>query len=289
MATPWRKCLYIRQPFPDNYTDASFLSALRKNANLASYSYKSLIYYTISLSRQLNLAMSFNCLFTLLYQSSKSPETAPYWTHGLFFGTILLTILYVLCHLSVSQGSVKSGLLILFYLGSLTPILQTLTLDTSSDSIWALSFILFLVHLLSHSYSYSPTAPLVDGVSLNASLFASVLLASRLTSQSLVFGLILLAVLWFALLPCLPSYRLAKPSASIAGLLLLSLFSLGLCYSISGFLFGFHLFLLLWTSFGSPYLFLLCRKYKNEIQGPWDEARVILSSRSDLSLKEVRG
>jgi len=40
-----------------------------------------------------------------------------------------------------------------------------------------------------------------DSLSINLAIFASVLLASRLSSNNSVFGLLAFAVEWFALLP----------------------------------------------------------------------------------------
>jgi phosphatidylinositol glycan class C protein len=31
---PWRKLLYVKQDYPDNYVDDTFLDALQKNGNL---------------------------------------------------------------------------------------------------------------------------------------------------------------------------------------------------------------------------------------------------------------
>jgi phosphatidylinositol glycan class C protein len=64
----------------------------------------------------------------------------------------------------------------------LSPILRTLTHEISSDTIWAFTTMCFLCNLLLHEYSASATANLVkfpDSISINAAIFASVLLASR--------------------------------------------------------------------------------------------------------------
>lgn len=103
---------------------------------------------------------------------------------------------------------------------ALTPILKTLTKATSSDSIWALSAILFILNVLLADYGgpgpdvpptssailragTEPAHRLTSVLSMNAAISASVVLASRLRSNLAVFALVLLAVLLFALLPIL--------------------------------------------------------------------------------------
>ena len=99
----------------------------------------------------------------------------------------------------------KAGFLFVFTLLGLSPILKTLTADTSDDTIWALSVLFFLGNLLLHDYTCSHTTNIEypGSLSTNAAIFASVLLASRLPSNGHVFVLMLFAVETFALFPLL--------------------------------------------------------------------------------------
>lgn len=53
--------------------------------------------------------------------------------------------------------TLKSSILVFLALMSLAPVLRTLTAATSSDSIWALSAILFFLNILLADYSVMPT------------------------------------------------------------------------------------------------------------------------------------
>ncbi|KAG5638969.1 hypothetical protein H0H81_008189 [Sphagnurus paluster] len=53
----------------------------------------------------------------------------------------------------VDIKAIKSSILIFLALLSLSPVLRTLTAATSSDSIWALSAVLFLLNALLADYS----------------------------------------------------------------------------------------------------------------------------------------
>ncbi|KAJ3259254.1 hypothetical protein HDU77_001909 [Chytriomyces hyalinus] len=99
----------------------------------------------------------------------------------------------------------KGGVLLAFILLALTPILRTLTKDTSDDTIWALSSFLFAANLLFCDYSSNSltTVRYPDSFSINAAVFASVLLASRLNENGHVFSLMCFSIETFALFPIL--------------------------------------------------------------------------------------
>lgn len=99
----------------------------------------------------------------------------------------------------------KASILVFLALMAVTPVLKTLTEATSSDSIWALSAILFILNLLLADYGGPEPGPhrLTSVLSMNAAISASVVLASRLRSNLAVFALVLQAVLLFALFPIL--------------------------------------------------------------------------------------
>ena len=106
---------------------------------------------------------------------------------------------------SIGVKTVKSSILVFLALIAVTPVLKTLTEATSSDSIWALTAILFSLNALLADYGGSAPGPhrLTSVMSMNAAISASVVLASRLKTNSGVFGLVLFAVLLFALFPIL--------------------------------------------------------------------------------------
>ena len=58
---------------------------------------------------------------------------------------------------AVDLNALKSSILVFLSLMSLSPVLRTLTAATSSDSIWALSAILFSLNILLADYSAMPT------------------------------------------------------------------------------------------------------------------------------------
>jgi Phosphatidylinositol N-acetylglucosaminyltransferase len=86
--------------------------------------------------------------------------------------------------------TVKRLCLFLLLLRVVAPVLRTLTLSVADDSIQALAIALSAVHLVAHDYAHANAISaqlLAQGaVSLNAAMFATVLLASRLATNELV-------------------------------------------------------------------------------------------------------
>ncbi|KAG5462728.1 MAG: LOW QUALITY PROTEIN: phosphatidylinositol N-acetylglucosaminyltransferase-domain-containing protein [Olpidium bornovanus] len=242
---PWRKLLYIKQNYPDNHVDVTFLEEMQKNVNVRSYKYWEVVCDTGVIVQQISSIVVFVAIFIYLYFEVLLPITLT------TIGTTLTGAGYVFWDLSSRKADpsfehkrkkvAKGALLFSLTLLGLSPILKTLTKDSSSDSIWALAVCLFLANLLFHDYrssnrtnitwavsglsvvlvqnvpsafrdlhSHAPRSLLAvlghrfpGSFSLNAAIFASVLLASRLSSNMHVFSLLAFAVEWFALFPIL--------------------------------------------------------------------------------------
>ncbi|KAI8622182.1 phosphatidylinositol N-acetylglucosaminyltransferase subunit C [Chytriomyces sp. MP71] len=173
----------------------------------------------------------------------------------------------------------KGGIVLALIALALTPILRTLTKDTSDDTIWALSSSLFLMNLLFCDYSSVSVTRVryPDSFSVNAAMFASVLLASRLSQNVHVFSLMTLSIETFALFPILRrSLRAAwKPNDVIVALVLICL-SLVTIYLVSASAAYVYACVLVFVQFVCPLWFLGVQKYKDEIRGPWDEAKPVI-------------
>jgi len=87
---------------------------------------------------------------------------------------------------------------------TLSPILRTLTASYSTDTVWALTITLCSLSLITHDFSLPTPASRLrvrGNTSLNASMFASVLVTSRLHSTAEVFAFEMFCVLMFGLVP----------------------------------------------------------------------------------------
>lgn len=278
----WRKLLWVKQPFPDNYVDDSFLSQLKRNSNVQQYRYWTLAADSSVILVHLCTVVIFACVFLGIYNKDWDAS----WFAG---GSTLISIAgYAAMRVqawhsrSKNQWSlastIKSSLLILLTLFTLSPILKSLTQSTSSDSIWSLSCWLCMLNVLFHDYSYDSKKEFKQMLSTNLALSAAIVLASRLMTSMSVFCFVLFSIQIFGLLPTFALW--VRTSSKVAHLILVATLVLasdtGLYY-MSG-----VWTLLVWilvqalVIFVFPGWFLGLQKYKNEIEGPWDPARPVL-------------
>ncbi|ODQ53563.1 phosphatidylinositol N-acetylglucosaminyltransferase [Saitoella complicata NRRL Y-17804] len=289
---PWRKLLWIKQDYPDNFTHHTFLHSLQRNVSVRPYDFWPLVNESTVITQHLSSIIIFAAAFVAIYTDLvRAGSIATLGTVGTILGYG-----YLDWKLKPQQDNpyrrkrtrtqtAKSSLLIFFTLLGLSPILTSLTKSTTSDSIWALSTWLFLANLLFHDYASSPPSTgkmdaaldlrFPGSLGTNAGVMGSVVLASRLRTTDAVFSLMLWAVEWFALFPIFRRYvRFLSPTlhhALTISLLALALFSL--YYVVSIYLSLLFLLLVGFITFVCPLWLINLQKYKNEIRGPWDVAR----------------
>ncbi len=196
-------------------------------------------------------------------------EESPLWkfTFGAF--TCFIIIAYgVLDGFRHISGVLKSASLFLAVGYACTPILKTLTDTISTDTIYAMSALLMMLHIAFHRYGIdgSFVAPYL---SLNAAVCGAICLASRLQETQKAFILLTLAVEAFALFPELYEglgYSLIAFCLSfISAVFCLS--SVSIYWSIV------FLFVILIGAVNVvfPLFFVWAQKYKDNLHGPWDE------------------
>ncbi|GAA6009493.1 hypothetical protein JCM10207_003802 [Rhodosporidiobolus poonsookiae] len=168
---PFRKVLYLRQPYPDNHVDRSFLSHLQRNLNVHPATLPALLRQTLPITQHLAATLLFLALFIHLSAGSISP-------YALLGLSGVLAVVFRLwgAFSSPSQSPSQSpsarggpggvglrGTIPLAALYLLSPALKTLTKPTTSDSIWALAGALFALNLAVGDYRAvpfpSPTPP----------------------------------------------------------------------------------------------------------------------------------
>ena len=295
----WKKLLYKKQPYPDNYTDEWFLSQLKRNTAIAKYPYWKLVDdFTLIVFHLSNILLVI-LAFTGIYRNHWSavwPATISscITVLGYFIWRRLNNQVIVKQYgdfkgptngrvpISQSGSQIKSFLLVIFSIAVFSPVLMSLTGSTSSDSIWALSFILCIFNAICHDYAVDVTVTQYRPIlSTNISLTNALVLASRLRSTSQVFYFILFAVEVNILLP-LFDFSIRKNKSWFAYHKVLVACLLCVVYYMMIELVGWTI-LVLWLSaqagiaFAIPSYFLFLQKYKNEIQGPWDTANPVLS------------
>ncbi|XP_050370735.1 phosphatidylinositol N-acetylglucosaminyltransferase subunit C-like [Argentina anserina] len=282
----WKKVVYggMQRGFDDNHSDDSFLEEMVTNAHVVKRDLLKVMQDSVSISQYLCIVALTGLVWTYTLRSTLDENSLlllDVTLLGLGFLILLLTqemlSLNLLLHYLINVSFFTSGLYLL------APIYQTLTRSITSDSILAVTVSLLLLHLFFHDYFgstvrtlgalNSPT--LTSCISLNASVVASVFIASRLPSTLLVFAIMHFSLQVFLFAP-LVTYCIKKYSFRLH-----MWFSFGLMIATLAFVYTLHLFLFLMflglliiVSVVCPYCLIQMQEYKFEINGPWDEAKL---------------
>ncbi|XP_017284255.1 phosphatidylinositol N-acetylglucosaminyltransferase subunit C [Kryptolebias marmoratus] len=276
-SVPWRKVLWERQPFPDNYVDQRFLEELRRNEGIRQYRYWAVVKEAGFVGQQLSCVAVFITLWLYMEQGLLAPEVL-LWTSlscamlGYGLHQALTSQAESGCETRTHLADLQSAALFLSFTFGFSPVLKTLTESVSTDTVYAMSAVMLLAHLVSFPYG-KPSPP--GSLSLNAALFASVCLASRLPGALHTFAMLTCALLVFALWPCLLQRLRENAPCQFTGV------CVGVCVGgvgglASQSLGGAVLFSLALVSVTllCPLLLIWLQRHKDNIQGPWDEAEI---------------
>lgn len=298
---PWKKLLYLQQPYPDNYTNESFLAQLKRNTAVSKYSYWKLVddftLVAFHLSNLLLVILTFTGIY-LQYWNSIWPTVIS--SSCSVIGYIIWDQINKSININSNREShpipstspsltsgpkprLKSFLIIIFIILFLSPVLKSLTRSTASDSIWTLSIILCLANTIFHDYAVNTSSShYMPIISTNISLSNAIVLASRLNSTVQVFCFILFAIQVNILLPLFDFSirKYIKNRNYHRGLVILLL---GIVYYLLAVILGYRalavwIFAQIGIAFIMPSYFLFLQKYKNELQGPWDIAKPIINT-----------
>lgn len=263
-----KKVLYETSGLPDNYTDESFLSELKKNVSLVEVTMWEAFVGSCRLVQQFCAVILFVLVYVHMYNEWVEPNTV------IYLSTILTICGYSYYRLvfkrdDVLGHDVRTALIYVVFGQLFSPALYTLTDTISTDTIYTMTFFMMLVHLIFFNYGIS-AAFVSNSLSLSSAVFASICLASRLHSAHHAFVLITVAVEFFVLFPLL----LNKVNKPLEVSLLLFLLAVGFMIVISSIMTFLFLLAVIFIGGVCPYLFVRNQKYKENIYGPWDEAVV---------------
>ncbi|KOG96237.1 phosphatidylinositol N-acetylglucosaminyltransferase [Saccharomyces eubayanus] len=202
--SPWKRLLWLKQEYPDNYTDPSFIELrIRQNNESGKKSNRKLSEAASSQIRldfisfyQTVLNTSFIYItFTYIYYYGYNPIPP---TIILSFLTLVISRKKVDPLLS-SFIDIKSSLIITFAMLTLSPVLKSLSKTTASDSIWTLSFWLSVWYVFVISSTSSKHKP--SNLSTNILVALVAVLSSRLSTTIDVFCFLLICIQLNIILP----------------------------------------------------------------------------------------
>nr|XP_009793863.1 PREDICTED: putative phosphatidylinositol N-acetylglucosaminyltransferase subunit C [Nicotiana sylvestris]XP_009793864.1 PREDICTED: putative phosphatidylinositol N-acetylglucosaminyltransferase subunit C [Nicotiana sylvestris] len=282
----WRKVVYggMQPGFDDNHTDESFLEEMIMNANVVKRDLLKVVLDAVSISQYLCIVALVVLVWTYTLRNTLNEKYLLLLNVSLLgsgFFILLLTADMIPFNLLLNYLLKNTFFITALYM--LSPIYHTLTRSISSNSIWALTASLLILHLFLHNYSGSTVkAPgalenptLTSNISLNASIVASLLISSRLPSRLHVFAIVLFSLQVFLFAP-LVTYCVKKRSFKLHICFSLQLLVLTLIftYQLHKLLFILLLGIFVFVNLVCPYWLIRIQEYKFEINGPWDEAKL---------------
>uniref|UniRef100_A0A915PLY8 Phosphatidylinositol N-acetylglucosaminyltransferase subunit C n=1 Tax=Setaria digitata TaxID=48799 RepID=A0A915PLY8_9BILA len=270
----WRKILYERQPFEDEYSGGSeFLKELRTNITVVEYTFMEAVYGASLVMLHSNAIIFYYLVFDSVNNSSIS--FAQYFAMIFAIALFLFTVYLFMIRPRNLLDHFYTFITLLCFGYMLTPIIRTLTDTISTDTIYVMSSILFLLSFIFHDYVI--VAPLVSTIlSVNLSLAASVCLVSRVSSNESAFTLLALSVLVFSYWPQMRNMLYKKwPKSSLFLIIFSSLPLFTALHQISHSLSAVYIFILVFVLLFCPMVLMIMQPLKSTKHGPWDEATTV--------------
>ncbi|AQZ09525.1 GPI2 (YPL076W) [Zygosaccharomyces parabailii] len=271
---PWKRRLWIRQDYPDNYTDPEFINYVKKLRYRGKFAKPSPASAASVKQVRTDLVLFYNKLlktslvfivFTFIYHYKIDPM--PYAAAMTAF------VLYLSWRSTTPHRVVlKSSLVITFAILTLSPVLKSLSKTTASNSIWTLAFWLTLAYV--GSMSPNPKSQ-TSNLSTNLLLAIVTVLASRLDSSTQVFCFLFICIQLNLILPKLIVFN-ARLFAVVFSVIVFTfvILALGLSYAILAWsLACFYIFVLpQWFVYWQTYY----RGYEASLSRVWESQKPIL-------------
>ncbi|KAK7199884.1 phosphatidylinositolN-acetylglucosaminyltransfe ra sesubunit c [Novymonas esmeraldas] len=300
----WRKVLYERQPFEDNYVDPQqFLEELSQNKDIKSYRYANVVINTLAITQEMSIVVLFCHAFMGVFTNTISKYSLVCIDVLSVVAALTCYVLYQ-CHqddcrvteerpaspstrgpppprppsrwLFHAWNFGRQVVSLVTLLTLLSPILSTLTVTYSDDTIVTLSILTMSLHVLLTDYSYlnAYTQRFDPNLSVNMAICCVTLMASRISSPLASGALICFGIMCFALSPIvrhlIKHYSFTTHVAITFGLVGLAIG----CLTQIPILAILFTVTVLMISFGIPWLFVrMHSSVKTQINGPWDEAK----------------
>lgn len=266
---PWQKTLYGNAGYPDNHTDITFLKDLQTNKHVRTFRYAEAFGGAARLTHQITCCCLFLSIFHAMYAQRVRPETV-------LANSTLCTLAGYVVFMATGpphnrrwqrvRDNCKTVVAVLVSGYILAPMMHTLTDSISTDTLFTITFFVLIVHLVFFDYGL-PAFMSSKAISLNAALFASICLASRLPTATHAFALLCVAAEFFVLFP-----RLVQQIWHVA-----MVGPVWLCvWTLHGMpvVLGLYVLCCVVVNVVCPAVFVHLQQYKQTIHGPWDEAIV---------------
>ena len=277
MERPWRKILYERQNYPDNYTSDSFLDHFDISVRSAPWSLITMLDHSIIVALQITVLTLFLTVFKYIEQERITLQGIALIDSLSFLLGVTYTWYINSCQIFSIIDIIQPCFIFSSCLIISTPVVQSLTANYNRRTINALTLFLSAMHLIFYDYTYANNISdkFSGNLSLNCSVFISVLLASRIQQTYDVVCFLLFSVLCFV---AFPDFNRMIKQFSILHYTLMTIgfyaLTSTLLYILSRTLFIVYQLIIFIVVIVSPLLLRYMHRYKRPMKGLWDVAPV---------------
>ncbi|CAI4053074.1 hypothetical protein SUVC_16G2050 [Saccharomyces uvarum] len=276
--SPWKRLLWLKQEYPDNYTDPSFIelrirqeneSGKKSNRKLSEAACSQIRLDFISFYQTVLNTSFIYITFTYIYYYGYNPIMP---TIFLSFLTLVISRRKVDPLLS-SFMDIKSSLIITFAMLTLSPVLKSLSKTTASDSIWTLSFWLSVWYVFVISSTRSKHKP--SNLSTNILVALVAVLSSRLSTTIDVFCFLLICIQLNIILPSYLSVT-SKVVPMVSNIIVYSFLNVTLGWTYMLLVFFVSVFYIIVLPRWFIYWKINYHKKDNDLLSTWDARAPIL-------------
>jgi len=251
---PWRRVLYLRQPYPDNYVGPDFFRVTKKRLHVTP----------VEAVRGCLPVVREVCSCFLLLSAYLGLSSALLPPPALLAASALHTALALPTSLRPALGLAGSAALAGVAVGCLVSVVRSLTASVATDTVHACSAALLCLHVLLHDYG-AHVALGNETLSQNVGVFAGVCLASRLRGYWPVLAFTLAAIALFAR----PRVEQSSDPARTCALVCVT------CACVCVYareLAGVYVCGVVVCGAAMPLAYTAMQHHRQNIYGPWDEA-----------------
>lgn len=269
---------------PDNHVGPDFLAAVRAAHIPRKHCLRSTMLGAAGAVQQLcSIWLLLLCYQSLVEEDSLRPGTSTrVIPASIMVGTALSAAIarraswHDGCDERLTVQFLMSMILNTGVLYAVAPVLHTLTDAISTNTIHVMAAVMLVINMMCNEYQPNHrTLRVVQGSALNAGTFASVCLASRTTSTTNAFALMLIAMICFAVWPPI-RVRIRNMSLfyDVVQTIMMCTFTLYATWVNWPLFFHWLVIQLCLLGIACPWAFVQMQGLKRAYSGPWDEAVV---------------
>lgn len=274
----WERVMYKKQAYPPNYVSEQFLCGIQDNV-LSSFTLR-------ELSPKMLLAMqhmSTMLIMAHLYLMIKDDQVPLLYVEG---GTMLaIGVLCLLMYVNKATRidhyrNVRLAFVVFATVKLLQPVLQTLTISFSCDTVYALAVILSIINIMTHDYDLGGKddgyVRYMDVLPMNCLVLVSILIASRFGSPEKASAYLQLYMVTFSLLPMHQRYLMNCQSELPLYISTLAVAVITCCclYSRHVALVPAYIVGSLFIIVVNPLIYIYAQRFKRNVSGPWNPDQV---------------